>query len=81
MEQKKNQQNYVINQGKRLPFAIREKVTKKRGQMKEDELFLIRKSSLKKKHLPPFILFCEAIVGRKIPPRLTGASGSESLCK
>lgn len=29
--------------------------------------------------LPPFILFCDAIVGRIIPPRGAGVSGSESL--
>lgn len=32
-------------------------------------------------YLPPFILFCEAIVGRMMPPRVAGASGSESLWK
>lgn len=35
---------------------------------------------LQKVSLPPFIRFCEAIVGRITPPRGNGASGSESLC-
>lgn len=28
----------------------------------------------------PLILFCDDIVGRITPPRVAGASGSESLC-
>lgn len=31
-------------------------------------------------YLPPLVRFCDAIVGRIIPPREFGASGSESLC-
>lgn len=31
--------------------------------------------------VPPLILFCDEIVGRITPPRVIGASGSESLCK
>lgn len=32
-------------------------------------------------YLPPLVRFCDAIVGRIIPPREFGASGSESLYK
>lgn len=32
-------------------------------------------------YLPPLVRFCDAIVGRMMPPREFGASGSESLCE